>query len=340
MQKTIFEISWDSIFRIVAVIGAVAGIFYFGSFLWWIWAGIVIATLANAPINFFEKCRIPRLVGVIFVYTLGMGLIIFLVALFVPSLVKEVREFGALLPSTFNNLIPQIPLQILEGESFTFDRLLAGQDIPSVLSDLVGLGVKLFGGFAAFAFIISIALFLSLEKRGMEKFLELIVPLQSRQLAIEIWRKGERRIVGWFGVRIIGAIFIGIVILIGLLILKAPYPFLFSVLAAFADFIPFVGPILIGIIMVLVAALDSLLLGGLVGVLVIVSQQVQSSIFLPLISKKLIGMHPIYVLIIAFIGFKLGGTIGIILSLPLGAVLSEIFKGFEAAKNNVKIQIQ
>jgi predicted PurR-regulated permease PerM len=338
MQKTIFEISWDSIFRILAVIAAVTGVFYFGSFLWWIWAGIVIATLANAPINFFEKYRIPRLMGVIAVYGFGFAFIVLLFALFIPSLVNEIQEFTVLLPSTFNNLIPQIPLQILEGELFTFDRILAGQDIASVLSDLVGIGLKLFGGFAAFAFIISIALFLSLEKRGIEKFLELVLPSSIREAAQEVWRKGEKRIVGWFGVRIIGAIFIGIATLVGLLILQAPYPFLFSVLAAFADFIPFVGPTLIGIIMVLFAAFDSLVLGGLVAALVFISQQVQSSVFLPLISKKLIGMHPIYVLIIVFIGFKLGGTLGMILSLPFGAVLLEAFRGFESIKNNAKVQ--
>lgn len=326
MEHFVIDIAWGTIIRVGIAVLAVFAIFYFRELLWILWAGIVIATLTNVPVDFLQKYRVPRPVGTFFIYGLLIVLFVFLVAIFVPSVVEEARQLANVLPQPIQDILTHAPLAVFERQAVLFDKLLLGQDLPQVFSGFVRMSIQLFGVLSALAFIIAIAIFLSLDRMFLDRFLETVAPQRLKEHSLLIWRRGQQRIAGWFGLRLLGALFVGVTTLVGLLLLGAPYPFTLGVAAGLFDLVPFVGPVVIGIVMIGFASVESVSLAVAVGIMFTLIQQVGEYIIRPLASKKLIGMHPIYVLIFVAIGFKLGGILGTILILPLGALVFEILR--------------
>jgi predicted PurR-regulated permease PerM len=119
----------------------------------------------------------------------------------------------------------------------------------------------------------------------------------------------------------------------GLSVLGVNNALLLSVFAGVMELIP-----LFGIVIALIPAVTiSVLQGGVsLGLLVlglyIIIQQFESNLFYPLVVKKIVGIPPILTILMLVIGAKLAGFLGILLSVPLTAVLMEVLSDIEKKK--------
>jgi predicted PurR-regulated permease PerM len=93
-----------------------------------------------------------------------------------------------------------------------------------------------------------------------------------------------------------------------------------------------IGPVLVGIILIAFA-----FMGGWVKVLLallftVLIQQIEHNVFMPLFTKKMVGIPNFLVLISILVGGELLGVIGAILAIPLGAILYETLKNYSLYK--------
>jgi len=93
------------------------------------------------------------------------------------------------------------------------------------------------------------------------------------------------------------------------------------------------GPILAAIPAVSIAFIDGgTSLGFMVVGLYVIIQQFENHLIYPLVVKKVVGVPPLMVILALLVGAKLAGFLGIIIAVPLAAVLMEFVNDWEKNK--------
>ena len=131
---------------------------------------------------------------------------------------------------------------------------------------------------------------------------------------------------------------IGVILFIGMLILKVRFAILVAILVAFLDMLPFLGTgtVLIPWAVFKLLSGDIRYAVGLV-ILYLVTQLVRRIIEPKLVGDS-IGMNPLATLIFMYIGYRVGGVLGMILAVPIGAIVLNFYKAgtFDGVINGFK----
>lgn len=294
---------------------------------------LIISILFNPIIDFLQSKRIPRVLAVIFVYIGIFGLISLLIYSLASLFFVEIQKFSQGLPEYFETISP--PLKSLGVEAFedieSFIGLL-NKSVETIAASFLGAVSAIFGGIFATIYIVTIAIFLSLEEKGVEKSLSLLFPKKYETYVLHLWARCQRKVSGWFLSRILASIFVGGVVYVAFLILNVKYPLTLGLLAGVLNFIPIIGPIVTGILIFVIISLDSTLRAIFALVAFTLVQQIENNILTPLLTKRFVALSPVIVLISLVIGGKLLGILGAIFAIPLAGILSEFLKDFLAKK--------
>jgi predicted PurR-regulated permease PerM len=92
------------------------------------------------------------------------------------------------------------------------------------------------------------------------------------------------------------------------------------------EVLPFVGPILGAIPAVLVALLSNPISALWVAVAFFAIQQVENLILVPRIAGESVKLHPAAVMVVLVVGNELGGFIGMLVAVPVTAMVRDLFK--------------
>lgn len=122
------------------------------------------------------------------------------------------------------------------------------------------------------------------------------------------------------------AIIIGTVETIGLLILDIPYALLLGVIGGLSNMVPYFGPFIGAVPSVITALMISPVKTLWVILLFIIVQQIDNQFISPKIIEGNLGVHPITIIIIVFIGEEFFGLWGIIAAVPVYAMVKCILK--------------
>jgi predicted PurR-regulated permease PerM len=106
---------------------------------------------------------------------------------------------------------------------------------------------------------------------------------------------------------------------VGLLILGVPIPFVLALFAGLAGFLPYLGPIIGAIPIVLVAGGESLDLALWVVGLYAVIQFLESYLLTPLIQARAVSLPPAVVILAQLVLGAVFGILGLALATPLAA---------------------
>ena len=108
---------------------------------------------------------------------------------------------------------------------------------------------------------------------------------------------------------------------IGLLILGIPYSIPLAMWAGITDLIPNVGAFIGALPAVIIAFTISPVIGILTIALFLVYQQIENFLITPKVMQRAVNLSPASVLIATLIGGKLAGVVGVLLALPIAAIL-------------------
>ncbi|MDZ4232099.1 MAG: AI-2E family transporter, partial [Candidatus Pacearchaeota archaeon] len=203
-----------------------------------------------------------------------------------------------------------------------------GGSIQQLGSSAVSGLSTVFGGLFSMIFVISIAIFLSIEEKSVDRAISLLFPKKYEAVALKVWGRSQRQVAGWFLTRLFSSAFVGVATYIALVILNVPYPFSLSLFSGVLNLIPIVGPLLTGVLIGGVVALDSIPKAIFVLLSFILIQQIEGNVLTPLLTNRFVGLPPALVLISLAIGGQLWGVMGAILAIPLAGILYEFLRDF------------
>ena len=133
-------------------------------------------------------------------------------------------------------------------------------------------------------------------------------------------------------------VLVGVLVFLGLSILGVRHALVFAILAGLLELIPLFGPMLSSIPALMVGFLD----GGVTMVffiagLYLIIQQFENHLIYPLVVNKVVGVPAMVVILSLVIGAELAGILGILLSVPIAAVLMELINDW---KRTTKVSVE
>lgn len=166
-----------------------------------------------------------------------------------------------------------------------------------------------------------LAVFLLRDGPKIKQGLIRLVPNRYFEFSLEALHKIDLRLGNYLrGIVIQNTIISGLAIgaLWGL---EVPSFILLGLLIGITNFIPYIGPLLGGGVVVLVqlANTGSPIMGGLVLLALLAIQLVDEALIAPFVYGKAVDLHPLEVLLILWVAAQYFGLVGIVLAIPLAS---------------------
>lgn len=131
---------------------------------------------------------------------------------------------------------------------------------------------------------------------------------------------------GYIRGQFIVSIVIGVMVFCGMYFLDVGYPLVLGLLATLTESVPIIGPIIGAVPAILLAYLVEPALAFKVLLFFIVIHQVENNIVVPKVMGHTIALHPAVIIISLLVGGKLFGIPGMILAVPVTALLRVLLK--------------
>lgn len=333
----VLDISWGTIFKIAFISLLFYVIYLIRDILVLSIFALIISILFNPVVDFLQKRKIPRVLSVIIIYIGVFGLISLFIYSLASLFIVEIQKFSQFFPEYFEKVSP--PLKTLGVKAFedieSFIGLL-NKSLETMAASFLGAMAAIFGGIFSTIYVITIAIFISLEERGVERSLALLFPKKYEAYVLNLWGRCQQKVSGWFLSRILSSIFVGIASYLAFLVFKVDYPLTLGLLAGVLNFIPVIGPLITGVLIFVIISLDSTIMAILALIAFTAIQQIENNLLTPLLTKRFVELSPILVLVSLVIGGKLLGILGAILAIPLAGILYEFLKDFLAKRKEEK----
>ena len=330
-----------------------------------IW-GIVIGYLMNPAVDFFRfrvfgkwskksKSRktdnVIRNLSILIVAILALGIIAGLLVLIVPQVVKSLSGIADNFNTYANNFLDwatvtfaDIP-QIAEILADPISRIesFVNSSWKDISVHVVEFGTKVGGGLLSFVlgfkdfiigFIIAIYFVSSKEmiKAQAKKITFALFKNSHAQSIISVSKRINDIFIHYITGILIDAFFVGCATFIGATIIGTPYPLLMATLIACTNVIPFFGPFIGGIPACFLTLLVDPMKAVWFAIFMVAMQQFDGNIMVPLIQGDRIGVPSVWVLVGIIIGGGLFGFAGMLLAVPVLAIIYMLFKEFIAGK--------
>ncbi len=335
------HISTGSIIKTIVIILLFVGFFILRDLILVILAAIVVASSIEPITKWFLARRIPRLPSVLIVYFFLAVILVGSFYFLILPLLNESSGFLEDLPGYLdqgsssiqkNKFIQSEPL--LKSISTNFSLVDFASQANAVIANFSGgfwnTVSTVSGGLISFVLIIVLSFYLAVQDDGVGKFLRIISPRKHEEYIINLWKRVELKIGLWMQGQLLLAVIIAVLVYLGLALFGIRHALLLAVLAGIFELIPLFGPILAAVPAVLVGFVD----GGITTALFVagfylIIQQFENQLIYPLVVKKVVGVSPILVIIALIAGAKLAGFLGLLLSVPVAAVIMEFINDLE-----------
>ncbi len=326
------NISTSTIFRTVIILLGLVFLYTIRDILVIIFVALIIAAAVNGPVSWLQRHRIPRLLGVVFIYLTFLAFLSLIITLIFPPLAEQIKQLAV----NFPGIVEKVGLSVqgwwskfqIEGNLQSFlgsasERLT--QATSSVFNTITGI----FGGFFSAIVVLVISFYLSTQEKGVKNFLVSVTPIKHRHYLSDLANRVQIKIGGWVRGELLLMLIVGVLTYIGLSILGVKYALVLALIAALFEIIPYLGPIFAAVPATILAFFQAPLLALFVILLFVVINQVENYVIVPQVMKRTVGLSPIVIILVMLIGVKLAGVLGIILSVPVAAVIAEFVKDFQ-----------
>lgn len=331
MSRDNFEISWGSLWRVFAIVLFGVFLFFVKDVLALLFLAIIISAALDAPVDWLEKKKIPRILGTLIIFLGVLAILSLILYTVVPVGLLELKHFLANLtkmklpifgPLNFSS----VALDLNNSLTNWADLLFSGS--ASIISVIMSIS----GNLIALIVVLVLSFYLTVDREGVENFMRLIFPIAYEDYAVNLYRRVRKRLSFWLKGQAILMLVVGALVSLGLWFLDVDYSLILGVLAGLLEIVPIAGPIFAGVVAFLVATSQSFTTALYVLALFVLIQQLENHLLVPLVMKKTIGISPVIVVIAILMGSKLAGFTGIVLAVPVAMIFQELLDDWDKYK--------
>ncbi len=163
--------------------------------------------------------------------------------------------------------------------------------------------------------------YFAIDKDYLEKKFVEFFPPDMKESAKNILNTIAFKVGAYVRTQVLSMISVGVMVMIGLAILKIKYAFLLGLISGVLDIIPIVGPTIALVAIVLVAYSAGWLKVILAIVAFLIVQQLSNYVVRPFLFGKFMSLHPLTLFLALFIAQQFFGVVGVILSPAIASTI-------------------
>lgn len=277
----------------------------------------------------------PRSLAIVIAYLLVFTVLGIAIANIAPRVVDQAKEFGANIPSYGQSLRARA-----NELNQRFDRLRIPDEVQNEINkkatDIGGSITAAVGNFVLMSvtylpwfLLVPILGFFFLKDVNQFRLavLRMFPAGPYRMRAEAVLQEVNTTLAAYTRAQIISCVLIAILCTIGFYALGLKYALLLGILAGIFEFVPLLGPVTIGLIVITTAAAsDDPWKALYVAIFLIVLRIIHDYVTYPRIVRGGIHLHPLAIILSVLAGEQVAGIPGVFLAIPIVAVATVIYR--------------
>jgi predicted PurR-regulated permease PerM len=295
-----------------------------------------IAYVLNPAVLVLTRRGTPRIPAIIIVYaTLGSIVGIFVVFL-APILIRELSDFTATVPEFTRRMqilieeirirydsavLPDVLRPIID-ESIAEIQIGLQQFVRDIFDALLSLVTHALGLLIAPI----LAFYILNEWKEIGQTIREFIPIAWRREFLLMMEEIDTVLSGVIRGQLTVGLLVMVLVSIGLYFLGLEFAILIGIFAGLLDVVPYFGAVVGAVPAITLAVLQSPGMVLKVILLFLLVHQLEGSILAPKILGDNVGLHPLTVIFALLVGGELYGFLGLLLAVPIAAILKVIAK--------------
>jgi len=324
--------------QLLAAIAVLCGLLYWLSPVLTPFAvAALLAWLGDPLVDRLERRRLSRTAAVSVVFgAMTLGLVLVLLVL-VPLLEAQISRLIDKLPQVVAWVNTVVLPWVAERTGYSLDQLnpqqlidalrehwrQAGGVAATVLTSVSKSGLAIVGFVGTLALIPVVAFYFLRDWDDMLSRLRALLPRPLEPTVSTFARESDEVLAAFLRGQLSVMIALGMVYTTGLMLVGLDLAVLIGMLAGVVSFVPYLGIIVGGGAALIAAAVQfqDWLHPGLVLLVFVVGQMLEGFVLTPWLVGDRVGLHPVAVIFAILAGGQLFGFLGVLLALPVAAVL-------------------
>ena len=287
-------------------------------------ASFVIACSLNPVVDrIAKKCSRGKAATIVLFGTLGL-----IALFFVPLIVlagHEIKAFALSFPQYLDSIkdfaqnshfLRRIHLSNIDlGGVITS----AGGVTSKFIDQVVDAGINIGAALVYFLASLLIIYYFMADKEILRNTYTRLFPKQIREKATDVLDIISKKVGGYIVGQLAAIASVGVVMTLGLLILRVDYAVLLGLITAILDIVPIVGPAVALVVCLFAAYKSGPVILLMITVVFAVAQLIENNLVRPYVFGKLLDIHPILIYLFLFIAAKYMGVIGVVFAPAIAA---------------------
>ncbi|HFI0642099.1 TPA: AI-2E family transporter [Streptococcus suis] len=305
--------------------------------------------LLNPMVDWMEKHKISRTVGISILFVLISLLIIWGLAVAIPSIQEQVTSFAQNLPANIQKIEGQVT-SLLQDQRFEQFRPTALELLNKVNDQAVAYAQKFSSSAVNWAsnlistasqIIVAVLImpfilfYLLRDGQYLNKHITQYLPTKWREPIGTVLSDVNGQLSNYVRGQVTVAIIVALMFSIMFSIIGLSYPITLGVMAGFLNLIPYLGSFLAMIPAVILGLIAGPVMLIKVLIVFMVEQTIEGRFVTPLIIGSSLNIHPITILFVLLTAGQMYGVLGVLLGIPIYASIKVLVKAaFEWYKAN------
>jgi len=301
----------------------------------------ILAYIGDPLVDRLEAHKLPRMLAVSVVFVVLSLLAVVALIILVPMLEKQVIILGQKIPAYIEiiqtKFIPWLstsfglevmidPEQLKQDLSMDWKQ--AGGVATTMVSYITRSGAFLAAVAANIVLVPVVAFYLLRDWDILVARVRELLPRNSEPVVSKIAKESDEVLGSFLRGQLLVMLALSLIYSVGLGIVGLDLALLIGLIAGLVSFVPYLG-FIVGIVIASIAALMQF--GDMthllyVGIVFMIGQMLEGMVLTPALVGDRIGLHPVAVIFAVLAGGQLFGFLGILLALPVAAILAVILR--------------
>ena len=250
-QNLTINISTATIIKVIIFALIITFLYLIKEVLMIIFVSLVLAAAFDPLVDWFQKRKIPRGLGILIIYAVLFAVISLAFVLIIPPISKEIAQLAQHFPLYYEKIAGGLAtfqssynLDLNSTKQLEQGLSQLGENLPNTLSSIFGTLMDIFGGLVSVLLVAVITFYLTVQETAMKGFIQSLAPAAVQPYLLRLYGRIEIKMGHWLRGQIILSFVIFALTFIGLTILGMPYALILAFLAGILEVIPFIGPLL------------------------------------------------------------------------------------------------
>ncbi|NMO96775.1 AI-2E family transporter [Paenibacillus lemnae] len=297
---------------------------------------MIISYVLNPIVCMLSERKVPRSIAVLLIYAVFLTCLAVIVINMIPMLIRQLEELNEHLPeftmhaqslmsSLDSKLLPPGVRTGMNSWLYHMETRLAGN--ISQFMDNIGATISVLFNVLVVPFLI---FYILKDFDVFQRTAVSYLPRSRRKSIVTLLREIDTALGNYVRGQFLVCLIIGVFAYIGYMLIGMPYALLFASIVAVFNIVPYVGPFFGAAPALLMASTISWRMMLMVALVNLVCQLLESNVISPQVVGRKLHMHPLLIIFALLVGGQLAGMVGLILAVPVFAVIKVLLQHFFA----------